>query len=205
MRVLVACEYSGIIRNAFIELGHNAISCDLLPTEKNGPHYQGDVFDIIDNGFDLMIAHPPCTYLSYAGNAYWNNDGRAKKRLEALTFFLRLWEAKIPHICLENPLGVASTVIKKHDQVIHPYYWGDPYLKKTCLWLKNLPPLKYKLQKDLFGNPSACDYPQPTYIDKKGKKRHFTEGSSGGKNRSKSFQGVAKAMASQWTNFIKKK
>lgn len=204
MNVLIACEYSGIIRDAFIKEGHNALSCDLLETEQPGPHYQGNVLDLINEGWDLMIAHPPCTYLSYAGTAVWNQEGRAAKRLEALAFFLNLWEAKIPHICIENPLGIASKVIKKHDQVIHPYYWGDPHLKRTCLWLKNLPLLKYQLQDNLFSKASACEYPKPIYVDKKGRKLHFTESLSGGKNRSKSFEGMARAMAQQWGNIITK-
>ena len=103
MKVLIACEFSGIVRDAFINKGHDAISCDLLPTESPGPHYQGDVFDIINDGFDLMIAHPPCTYLSYSGTAAWDNPGRIKKRLDALDFFRRLWEADIKKICIENP------------------------------------------------------------------------------------------------------
>ena len=125
MKVLVACEFSGIVRDAFIRHGHAAISCDLLPTESPGPHYQGDVIDIINDGWDLMIGHPPCTYLSYAGTRHWNAPGRITKRLKALEFFRILWEAPIDKICLENPKGCASPIIAKYTQEIQPYYWGS--------------------------------------------------------------------------------
>ncbi len=136
MRVLVACEYSGRVRDAFIAKGHDAMSCDLLPTDSLGPHYQGDVFDIINDGWDLMIAHPPCTYLSYAATRHWNKPGRAELREEALKFFLDLYTSNIPKICIENPVGYVNTVWRKPDQIIHPYYFGDPVQKRTCLGLR---------------------------------------------------------------------
>ena len=204
MKVLVGCEYSGLVRDAFIEAGHDAMSCDLLPTESPGPHYQGSVFEIINEGWDLFIAHPPCTYISYAAKAYWDRPGRARKRIEALNFFLDLWEAPIDKICLENPMGIADAVITKHTQVIHPYYFGDNDMKRTCLWLKNLPALTYTFSNTLFENQTACEKPEPIYIDKSGTKRYFTDAISGtrsgggGKFRSKSFKGIANAMAQQW-------
>ena len=206
MKVLIACEYSGTVRDAFIARGHNAISCDLLPTEIPGPHYQGSVLDILNDGFDIMIAHPPCTYLSFAANKYWNTPGRSAKRIEALSFFNILLCANIPKICIENPIGCADLIIRKHDQIIHPYYFGESAYKRTCLWLKNLPKLSYDLEDNLFTTRSATDKPEPVYIDKSGKHRHFVdavggykgEGSSF-KKRSKFFKSVAEAMAEQWT------
>ena len=202
LRVLVACEFTGIVRDNFLKLGHDAISCDLLPSEKPGLHYQGNVFDIINDGFDLMIAHPPCTYLSYASKKYWNAPGRAEERINALVFFNMLWTAPIKHICIENPLGIADVVIKKHDQIIHPYYFGDADLKRTCLWLKNLPKLNYILKSDLFNENTFVQKPNPIYMDKKGKKRYFTDAGHGGKNRSRSFNGIAYNMAVQWSDFL---
>ncbi|HEX7906252.1 MAG TPA: hypothetical protein VF487_20400 [Chitinophagaceae bacterium] len=205
MRVLIACEYSGTVRDAFASLGHDAWSCDLLSSETPGNHFQCDVFEIINDGWDLMIAHPPCTYLSYAATKYWNQPGRARKRIKALEFFLNLWEAPINKICLENPIGVADAVITKHSQIIHPYYFGDSDMKRTCLWLKGLPKLEYVLQDDLFSMATATEKPEPIYVDKSGKKRYFTdtiggyhgEGNSF-KKRSKTFPGIANAMAMQW-------
>lgn len=151
------------------------------------------------NSWDLLIGHPPCTFLSYAATAYWDRPGRAAKRIEALSFFLRLWEAPIGKICLENPLGIADAVITKHSQIINPYYFGDSDLKRTCLWLKGLPKLEYKMQSDLFGERTAVDKPEPIYVDKvTGKKRYFTDAGNCQKQRSKSFPGIAKAMAEQW-------
>jgi hypothetical protein len=200
MRVLVACEYSGTVRDAFIKKGHDAMSCDLLPTDKPGPHYQGDVFDIINDGWDLMIAHPPCTYLTYAATRHWNKPGRAELRDAALKFFLDLYVADIPKIAVENPVGYVNTVWRKPDQIIHPYYFGDPVQKRTCLWLKNLPLLDYSKTK--------LPKPEPVYVckgDKRGGKLiHWTEAASGTKDnprwkvRSTTFQGIADAMAEQW-------
>jgi hypothetical protein len=200
MKVLVACEYSGTVRDAFIARGHDAMSCDLLPTDSPGPHYQGDVFDIIDQGWDLMIAHPPCTYLTYAGTRHWNKPGRAELREEGLKFFLDLAAVDIPKIALENPVGYVNTVWRKPDQIIHPYYFGEPVQKRTCLWLKNLPLLDYSKTK--------LPKPEPVYICKgeksKGKKINWCEAVSSSKDnprwkiRSTTFKGIAEAMAEQW-------
>ena len=204
MKVLVACEYSGVVRDAFIRAGHDAMSCDLLPTESPGPHYQGDVFDIIDDGWDMMIAHPPCTYLSYAGTRSWNDEGRIKKRLDSLDFFRRLWEAPIEKICLENPKGCASPVIAKYTQIIQPWYWGDPYFKTTCLWLKNLQPLVHLKHETLFEKKTSSGRPKPVYVSPKtGRAVHWEEAMTGGKNRAKNrakfWPGIAAAMAEQWS------
>ena len=213
MKVLVACEYSGIVRDAFIKAGHDAISADLLPTESPGPHYQGDVLNIINNGFDLMIAHPPCTYLAFSGEGYFNIDKygkkaiqRIKKRSRAFDFFLKLYNADIPNICIENPKGYPMKFLKNY-QIIQPWYFGDPQMKTTVLWLKNLPKLKHFDGPDLFNDKvTHTEKPEPIYVDKTtGKRRYFTDAISGAsktaaKNRSIFWPGIAAAMAEQWGN-----
>ena len=191
MKVLVACEYSGIVRDAFAAKGHNAWSCDILPTESPGNHYQGDVLEHLDKGWDLMIAHPPCTYLSNAGARYLYpkgklNEDRYKLGLKAKQFFMALYNAPINKICVENPISSRIFALPKYTQTIQPYEYGHPVQKKTCLWLKNLPELKptniiYKRQSTKIpGN----------WFNKGGKDRQ--------KNRSKFFDGFAQAMADQW-------
>ncbi len=195
MRVLIACEFSGVVRDAFAELDHYAISCDFLPTEAEGNHYQGDVFDIIDDDFDLMIAHPPCTYLCSSG-LHWNKrvEGRQEKTEEALEFVSRLLNADIEKIALENPVGCISTRIRKYDQRIQPWQFGHDASKGTCLWLKNLP----LLQPTLLIEPRMVD----------GKRRWGNQTDSGQnrlppsedrwKLRSITYAGIARAMAEQW-------
>lgn len=209
MRVLVACEYSGTVRDAFSLKGHDAWSCDLLPSEslltnREGKHIQCNVLEVLGDGWDLLIGHPPCTYISYAGTQFWNTKGRVFKRLEALRFFAELWEAPIPYICLENPKSCASPIIAKYSQEIQPYYFGDAQLKTTWLWLKNLPLLKYSSHDNLFIQKTSVGKPQPLYVDKSGKKRHFTDSighsPKQAKIRAKFWPGVAKAMAEQWGN-----
>jgi hypothetical protein len=139
MKVLIACEFSGIVREAFISHGHNAISCDLLPSEQPGPHYQGDVFDIINDGFELMIAHPPCTHLAVSG-ARWFKD-KVIEQADAISFFIKLASANIERVCVENPVSIMSTKYRKPDQIIQPWMFGHGETKATCLWLKNLPQL----------------------------------------------------------------
>lgn len=200
LKVLVACEYSGAVRDAFIKLGHDAMSCDLLPTDVPGPHYQGDVFDIIDQGWDLMIAHPPCTYLTVTGNKWFKPEfahrfpGRHKQREDAIEFFMKLMNCEVPMVCCENPVGVISTVWRKADQYVHPYQFGDPHAKKTGLWLKNLPTLV----------PTKTVEPQ-YYTYKDGRRDPIWHVESMRmkplermKYRSKTFQGIADAMALQW-------
>ena len=181
MKVLVACEYSGIVRDAFIAKGHDAISCDLLPTEQPGPHYQGAVFDIIDNGFDLMIAHPPCTHLSVSG-ARWFKD-KLKEQKEALEFVQALmFTTGIPKICIENPISIISSHIRKPDQIIQPWQFGHGETKATCLWLKGLPKL---VPTDVVSGREARVHKMPPGLDR-------------WKERSRTFKGIAKAMAEQW-------
>ena len=202
MKVLVACEFSGTVRDEFLRLGHDAVSCDLLPTEKEGPHIQGDVLDVLKaERFDLMIAHPPCQYLSFAGNKYFkNNPERCKKREEAFNFAMSLYNADVPRVCIENPQGWINSRFRRPDQIIHPFMFGDHEMKRTCLWLKGLPKLYYTMQY-----PTK---PEPYYIrTTDGHRMHFTDaGRSQTKNtglqrwqvRARTFHGIAEAMAVQW-------
>jgi site-specific DNA-cytosine methylase len=190
MKVLIACEFSGTVRAEFERTGHDAWSCDLLPTEKPGNHYQGDIFDIIGYGWDLMIAHPPCTHLAVSG-ARWFKDKKCEQAA-ALEFVRRLLDAPVDKIALENPVSIISSHIRKPDQIIQPWQFGHEATKTTCLWLKNLPKL------------------QPTNIVGKGS-RHITKSGKSlptwynlppspdrWKERSKTFAGIARAMAEQW-------
>jgi hypothetical protein len=180
MRVLVACEYSGTVRDAFIAMGHEAISCDLLPTEKPGPHIQGDVLPLLGDGWDLMICHPPCTHLSVSG-ARWFKD-KLPEQAEALWFVDMLLNAPIPRIALENPISIISSRIRKPDQIIQPWQFGHGETKATCLWLKNLPKLT------------------PTNIveGREARVHKMAPGPDRWKERSRTFQGIADAMAQQW-------
>ncbi len=201
MKVLVACEFSGRVRDAFITKGHDAISCDILPTESPGPHYQDDIFNHLNEGWDLMIAHPPCTYLSNAGIGYFNEDKwgdkarlRKHKRFEALQFVEALYYCSIPRIAIENPVGYLNRNFRPLDQIIQPYYFGEPFSKRTCLWLKNLPLLTYS--KDYIK-----PLPEHYTLRKDGsrKARYFTDGKTRDPHiRSITFQGIANAMAEQW-------
>lgn len=192
MKVLIACEFSGIVRDAFIKRGHDAVSCDLLPSESDfGPHYQGDVLDILNEEWDLMIAHPPCTYLSNAGAKHLYkgkvlNIERYKKGLEAKMFFLKLLRANISRIAIENPISSRIYEMPKHTQEIQPFQFGHPVTKKTRLWLKNLSPL----QPTNIVTPNVNCHEAGTWFMKGGKDRQ--------KNRAKTFQGIADAMAEQW-------
>jgi hypothetical protein len=180
MRVLVACEFSGLVREAFTALGHDAMSCDFLPTEIPGAHYQGDVRDILSQGWEIMIAHPPCTYLAVSGARWF-----AKRKTEqeaALAFVRLLLNAPIERIALENPISIISSHIRKPDQIIQPWMFGHGEVKATCLWLKHLPPLK------------------PTHIVEGRYARVHREspGPDRWKNRSRILPGIAEAMAIQW-------
>jgi len=181
MKVLIACEYSGTVRDAFASLGHDATSCDLLPSERPGNHYQGDVFDIIGDGWDIMIAHPPCTHLSVSGARWFHL--KEKEQADALEFVRRLLDAPIPYIALENPVSVISSKIRKPNQIIQPWQFGHGEQKATCLWLKGLPPLI------------------PTNIVQGREQRVWLMPPSPNrwKERSRTFQGIADAMASQWS------
>ena len=180
MRVLVACEFSGIVRDAFIAAGHDAVSCDILPTEAPGPHIQEDVRYILDLGWDLMVSHPPCTHLAVSG-ARWFTEKR-KEQAEALEFVRLLLDAPIPRIALENPVSIISSHIRRPDQIIQPWQFGHGETKATCLWLKGLPPLV------------------PTRIvdGRQARVHHMSPGPNRWRERSRTFPGIAAAMAEQW-------
>lgn len=192
MRILVACEYSGIVRDAFRKLGHDAWSCDIIPTDADSTyHIQGDVLEILNQGWDMMIAHPPCTYISNAGARHLYpkgilNQDRLAKGLEAKEFFMKLYQSDIPKIVVENPVPSKVYGLPKYTQTIQPYEFGHPFKKKTCLWLKGVQALKptqiveFSESTKISGN----------WFNKGGKDRQ--------KNRAKTFQGIADAMAAQW-------
>ena len=181
-RVLVACEYSGSVRDAFARLGWDAWSCDLLPSEKPGNHYQGDVRDMLGQGWDIMVAHPPCTHLAVSG-ARWFKDKRVEQA-EAINFFMLLaTEHHIPHTCIENPVCIMSSLYRKPDQIIQPWQHGHGETKATCLWLKNLPRLT---PSNIVEGREQRIWKLPPSADR-------------WKERSRTFSGVAEAMASQWT------
>jgi len=182
MRVLVACEYSGTVRDAFIAAGHEALSCDLLPTDNPGPHYQGDVRDVLHDGWDLMIAHPPCTHLAVSG-ARWFKD-KQEEQAEALAFVRLLLDAPIDRIALENPVSVISSRIRKPDQIIQPWQFGHGETKATCLWLKGLPKLT---PTDIVDGREARVHKLPPSADR-------------WKIRSTTYPGIAAAMAQQWSD-----
>jgi hypothetical protein len=187
MRVLVACEYSGRVRDAFRARGHDAMSCDLLPTEVPGPHYKGDVFDIIGDSWDLMICHPPCTHLAVSGARHFAAKKASGVQDGALEFVRRLLDAPIPHIALENPVSIISSRIRKPDQVIQPWQFGHGETKATCLWLKNLPKLT---PTDIVEGREARVHKMPP-------------GPNRWKERSRTFEGIAAAMADQWGEYIR--
>ena len=194
MKILIACEYSGAVRDAFIALGHDAMSCDLLPTDVEGPHYQGDVADIINDGWDMMIGFPPCQHLAVSGARWFKQKRLDGRQQQGIDFFMSLASASIPKIAIENPIGIMSTKYRKPNQIIQPWQFGHEATKSTCLWLKGLPLLK------------------PTQVVGKGE-RHVTKSGRSlpkwynlppsenrWKIRSKTFQGIAVAMAQQWGN-----
>lgn len=195
MRVLVACEYSGTVRDQFIQVGHDAISCDILPTKRPGPHIQDDVLAVINDGWDLMVAHPPCDYLANSGNKHLYIDPlREQKAQVAARFFIKLLAANIPRICVENPIMrfAVERVGRKPDQIIQPYQFGHMETKATCLWLKGLP----KLQP--ISDLKECTYAQPS--NERQKMFYMSPSPERGLLRSKTYHGFAWAMANQWGN-----
>lgn len=198
MRVLVCCEQSGIVRDEFLRRGHDAYSCDIRPSNNASRHYQCDAMDVIGQGWDLMIAHPPCRYLSYAGMGHWNKPGRAEKRKKAMAFFMALYNAPIAKVCIENPRGLPCQEFRQPDQVVHPYFFGDSYMKRTCLWLRGLQPLLWFTDLNIFNYPIAAPKPEPVYVDRTGKKRHWTDSQRTWQDRSVTSVYLARAMADQW-------
>lgn len=193
MKVLVACEYSGAVRDAFIARGHDAVSCDLLPTDVPGPHIQGDVLPLINQpGWDLLIAFPPCTYLCSSG-LHWNKrrPGRALETEKALDFVSLLLNACPPRIALENPIGCISSRIRKPDQIIQPWMFGHPESKSTCLWLKGLPLLK---PTNILEKPASGRWENQTASGQS----NLPPSEDRWKIRSQTYSGIAAAMAAQW-------
>ena len=187
MKILVACEYSGTVREAFRKLGHDSWSCDLLDSEiPSSKHYKGNVFDIINYGWDLMIAHPPCTHLAVSGARWFKN--KQQEQAEALEFVKDLMNANIPKIAIENPISIISSKIRKPDQIIQPWQFGHGETKSTCLWLKNLPLLK----------------PTNIVTGREHRVHLMPPGPDRWKERSRTFQGIANAMAEQWGGDITK-
>lgn len=224
IKLLVACEESGIVTAAFRKRGIEAYSCDIIPTSGSHPewHIQGDILKVLEersSEFTAMIAFPPCTYLSNAGNGWFNiaRHGhkaieRHKLRIDAASFFFRLATAKIEHIAVENPVGYMNTYFRKPDLIFHPFYFGPPAEKKrTCLWLKNFPLLTWSLDNTIFGPRTGTDEPQPKGYHENGKKKgkpiYFSESlgrhHDRAKIRSRTFQQVAEAMATQWGEYLK--
>jgi hypothetical protein len=190
MKVLIACEYSGSVRDAFIRQGHDAMSCDLLPTDVPGPHYQGDVRDILNDGWDLMVAHPPCTHLAVSGARWFKN--KVAEQADALDFVRLLLRAPIPRIALENPVSIISSQVRQPDQIIQPWQFGHEATKTTCLWLKNLPLL----------TPTNIVGRGRRHVTKSGKSLpewyNLPPSADRWKIRSQTFMGIAEAMAQQW-------
>lgn len=201
MKILIACEFSGRVCKALLDKGHNVLSCDLLPTEGDVPHHQGDIFDVLYDGWDMLIAFPPCTYLCSSG-LHWNKriPGRAEKTIQALEFVRKLLDAPIPKIALENPIGCISTKIRKYNQIIQPYQFGENASKQTCLWLKGLPLLQptniiagrvvgeNKRGKPIFRWANQTDNGQ----------NKIGPSEDRWKIRSITYPGIADAMANQW-------
>lgn len=204
MRILIGCELSGIVRDAFRNKGHEAFSCDIEPADDKSPyHIQSDLLDVIYDHWDMMIAHPPCTYLCSSG-LHWNTKRPEREQLtkEAVVFFLRCWEAPIPKICIENPVGCMSTILRKPDQYIQPYEFGEDASKKTCLWLKGLPGLPILPENQFLGFRQVFIPPRGWFA------RYSNQTDSGqnklgpsptrAKQRSETYPGIAKAMAEAW-------
>jgi len=217
MRILIACEESDEVRSRFEKLGFDAWSCDLQENRNpEAKHYKGDVFDIINEGWNAMIAFPPCTHLACSGAAWFEQKRKDGRQQEAINFFLKIVNAPIKHICVENPIGVMSKIYKKPTQKIQPYYFGDSVQKTTCLWLKNLPPLYHNKTPNLFDqnitHVDKGDFFE--WIDSKtqNKKKQslwcYNSASTNHKNgerskiRSKTFPGIADAMANQWSKYL---
>lgn len=182
MRVLVGCEFSGTVRDAFRAAGHEAMSCDLLETETPGPHYKGDVRDVLDFPWDLAIFHPPCTDLAVSGARHFGDKRQDGRQQAAVSFVLHLSRSEIPHIVIENPVSVMSSLWRKPDQIIQPWQFGHGETKATCLWLKGLPPL------------------QPTHVveGRTARIHHMPPSPERWKLRSRTYPGIAAAMAAQW-------
>lgn len=214
MRILVACEESQAVTIELRGLGLEAFSCDLLPCSGGHPewHYQDDVFNVIDYGWDMMIAFPPCTHLTVSGARHFEQKRKDGRQQQGIDFFMSIINAPVPRIAVENPIGIMSTYYRKPDQIIQPYYFGDPFQKTTCLWLKNLPLLKYNLEPNLFDSEVTATKDKGEFVEFVSKKgvvkkqpKWYFDALKNAKTkeerstiRSKTFPGIAKAMANQW-------
>ena len=201
MKILIACEKSGAVRDALIKLGHDAISCDMQPSDSDlGPHYQGDVRDLLDYPFDMMIAHPPCTHIAVSGASWFKDKIQDGRQHAAVSFFMMLAKSTIPRIAIENPVCIMSSLWRKPDQIIQPWQFGDEAQKTTCLWLKGLPLLK---STDIVDKGEMVEFASGKRMPK-----WYAE-VSGSKDRSnirsKTFQGIADAMAMQWGGDVNQK
>ena len=193
MKVLIACEYSGVVRDAFIACGADAMSCDLLPTDAHGPHYQGDLFDVIDYPWDLMIAHPPCTDLAVSGAAWFAGKKLVGKQQASVSFFMRIVRrsSHIPMVAIENPVCIMSSLWRKPDQIIQPWMFGHPESKATCLWTKGL--------ENLVPTNDVYDHFITLPKNQQQRLHYLPPSEDRWKERSKTFQGIADAMANQWS------
>ena len=213
MKILVACEHSGRVRDAFAEKGHDAISCDFKDSDVPGKHYKGDVMDILNDGFDMMIAFPPCNHLCVSGAKWFKEKQRDGRQQQGIDFFMKMVNAPIPRIAVENPVGIMSKIYKKPDQIIQPFYFGDSAQKTTCLWLKHLPKLFHNDRENLFGDPITHVERGEMFVYPNGKKypkwAFFPENENGTferfasetlkTSRARTFSGIANAMAEQWS------
>lgn len=218
MRILIACEESDEVRGRFEKLGFDAWSCDLQENRNpNAKHYLGSVFDIINDNWDAMIAFPPCTHLAVSGAAHFAKKIADGRQQQGIDFFMAMINAPIKHIAVENPIGIMSKIYKKPTQIIQPYYFGDAAQKSTCLWLKNLPPLVHNDKPNLFNDPITHTDKGEFFewVDKKTgqikkQPKWFYDAfklssEERSKVRSKTFPGIAEAMANQWSNYLKSK
>lgn len=195
MKVLVACEFSGIVRDAFAAKGHDAWSCDLLPTEKPGKHVQGDVLDILEDGWDLMIAHPPCTHLACSGARWFEQKRKDGRQQQGIDFFMVFTRVGCPRVAIENPVGIMSTLYRKPDQIIHPWQFGEEARKTTCLWFKGLPLLE---STKIVEKGEQVKYASGKSMPKWYAEAYGLSPDERAKKRSRTFQGIADAMAEQW-------
>lgn len=196
-KILVACEYSGTVREAFAKLGHDAWSCDLLPTDIPGKHIQGDVIPVLQQGWDLCIAHPPCTDLAVSGSRYFAEKIKDGRQQAAIDFFMVFAKAPIQHIAIENPIGIMSSKWRKPDQIIQPWEYGHDASKATCLWLVNLPCL---VPTNVLPGGRTCRRANQTASGQ----NNLPPSKDRWKIRSKTYQGIADAMADQWSKYLAK-
>jgi hypothetical protein len=195
MRVLIACEFSGTVREAFAKLGHDAWSCDLEPTSLPGNHYQGDMFDIVNDGWDLIIAHPPCTHLAVSGARHFEKKRADGRQQQGIDFFMRVVNIDVPKLAVENPIGIMSTLYRKPEQIIQPFEYGHEATKSTCLWLKGLPLLK---PTNIVSKGEFVTFPSGKRMNKWYADSSKLSPKEREKWRNKTFQGIADAMADQW-------